>query len=164
MLSFFFSHPSTFKVLAIWFQDFFLCLVFIIPFYNTEVGVFRHLLDNIFYFVRMMISDDGGKTPLTFCGFYQFHSWECWHWNVLELCSRGRNRDLWLDQDKKSRAKNAEVEFNPTFAFPTEPVSLAAGGKTLDSPAVLLMGATNRLSSLREKSLRFAAAAKTREV
>ena len=89
------------------------------PLYNIEVGVFRHLFDNFFLrFAMEMISDDGGKTPLiTFCGFYQFHSWGCWHWNVLGLCSRGRNRALRLDQHKKSRAENAKVGFNPTFAF-----------------------------------------------
>ena len=96
------------------------------------MGVFRHLLD-LFYFISsgvrfamVMISDDSGKTPLTFCGFYQFHSWEYFHWNVLGLCSRGRNRALWLDQDKKIASGK-----------PLNPCRWPAGGKTLDSPAFL---------------------------
>ena len=78
MLSFF-SHPSTFKVFAIWFQDFFsLSGLYNHPLYNIEVGFFP--TSSIFFcsissgvrFAMVMISDDGGKTPLTFCGFYEF--------------------------------------------------------------------------------------------
>ena len=83
----------------------------------------------------VMISDDGVKTPLiTFCEFYQFHSWECWHWNV-----------------KKSLAENAKVGFNPTFAFSAEPVALTRWRQI----------AYHRWGKNR---LRFAAATKTRQV
>ena len=82
----------------------------------------------------VMIIDDGGKILLTFCGFYQFHSWEYWHWNILGLCSRGRNRALWLDQAKKSLAENAKVEFKSYFRVSRW--THVTGGKMLESPAV----------------------------
>ena len=54
MLSFF--HPSTLKMFAILVQDFSLSGLYNPLLYNIEVGVFRHLLDNFFfYFVRRKI-------------------------------------------------------------------------------------------------------------
>ena len=60
-------------MLAIWFQDFFfLYLVFVIPPLNDiEVGDFAtstisFSISSSVGFAMVMISDDGGKTPLTF--------------------------------------------------------------------------------------------------
>ena len=96
MLSFF-PHPSTFKVLAIWFQDFFLYLVFIIiPSLQYRGGRISPPPQYFFFsissgvrFAMVMISDDGGKTllilPISLLGMLAL---KC-PWTVLTWAKSG---------------------------------------------------------------------------
>ena len=156
-------HHLKFKVLAIWFQDLFsLSGLRNPPFLRYRGGGIlpppRYFfsffsISSSVRFAIVMISDDGGKIPLTFCGFYQFHSWEYWHWNVLGLCSRGRNRALWLEQDVKKIASGKRQSRIQSYYRVSRWTHVAdpLAAKRWTRQRFSLMSATNCLSSLREK-------------
>ena len=86
----------------------------------------------------VMISDDGDKTPanllwilpISLLGMLALKR----PWTVLTWAKSG---PLIIGSGQKIASGKRQVGFNPTFAWPAEPVSLTRWWQTLDSPAVL---------------------------